>query len=90
MRDLNYLNLKDLKSVAKYYQIEHKSRIKRVELEALICLAELSLGLGVIEGYNASLELMEVDKEEGISVMDVKAVSHSVLGGVLPSEHSSP
>lgn len=90
MRDLNYLNLKDLKSVAKYYQIEHKSRIKRVELEALICLAELSLGLGAIEGYNASLELMEVDKEEGISVMDVKAVSHSVLGGVLPSEHSSP
>ena len=56
MRDLDYLTLKDLKSVAKYYQIEHKSRIKRIELEALICLAELSLGLGAIEGYNASLE----------------------------------
>lgn len=77
MRDLSYLNLKDLKSVAKYYQIEHKSRIKRVELEALICLAELSLGLGAIEGYNASLELIEVDKEEEMSVMDVKSVSHS-------------
>lgn len=76
MRDLDYLTLKDLKSVAKYYQIEHKSRIKRVELEALVCLAELSLGLGAIEGYNASLE--------------VEAVPHSVLGGVLPSEHSSP
>ena len=77
MRDLDYLTLKDLKSVAKYYQIEHKSRIKRVELEALICLAELSLGLGAIEGYNASLELIEVDKEEEMSVMDVEAVSHS-------------
>ena len=73
MRDLSYLNLKDLKSVAKYYQIEHKSRIKRVELEALICLAELSLGLGAIEGYNASLELMEIDKEDGMSVMDVSS-----------------
>ena len=73
MRDLDYLTLKDLKSVAKYYQIEHKSRIKRVELEALICLAELSLGLGAIEGYNASLELMEIDKEDGMSVMDVSS-----------------
>ena len=77
MRDLDYLTLKDLKSVAKYYQIEHKSRIKRVELEALVCLAELSLGLGAIEGYNASLELIEVDKEKEMSVMDVEAVSHS-------------
>ena len=73
MRDLSYLNLKDLKSVAKYYQIEHKSRIKRGELESLVCLAELSLGLGAIEGYNASLELMEIDKEDGMSVMDVSS-----------------
>lgn len=74
MRDLDYLNLKDLKSVAKYYQIEHKSRIKRVELEALICLAELSIGLGAIEGYNASLELMDVE---------------SPAEAVPPSEYSS-
>ena len=43
MRDLSYLNLKDLKSVAKYYKIDHKSRIKRVDLESLILLAELGL-----------------------------------------------
>ena len=78
MRDLNYLNLKDLKSVAKYYKLEHKSRIKRVELEALICLAELSFGMGAIESYNA-LELMEIDKEDGISVMDVSSTC-STLG----------
>ena len=70
MRDLNYLNLKDLKSVAKYYKLEHKSRIKRVELEALVLLAELSFSMGAIESYNA-LELMEIDKEDGISVMDL-------------------
>ena len=74
MRDLNYLNLKDLKCVAKYYKLEHKSRIKRVELEALICLAELSFSMGAIESYNA-LELMEVDKEDGMSVMDVSSGS---------------
>ena len=74
MRDLNYLNLKDLKSVAKYYKLEHKSRIKRVELEALVCLAEISFSMGAIESYNA-LELMEVGEEDGISVMDVSSGS---------------
>lgn len=75
MRDLNYLNLKDLKSVAKYYKLEHKSRIKRVELEALICLAEISFGMGAIEGYNASLDLMEIEKEDGVSIMDISGSS---------------
>ena len=74
MRDLNYLNLKDLKSVAKYYKLDHKSRIKRVELEALICLAEISFSMGAIESYNA-LEFMEVGEEDGISVMDVSSGS---------------
>ena len=75
MRDLNYLNLKDLKSVAKYFKLEHKSRIKRVELEALVCLAEVSFSMGAIEGYNASLELMEIDKEGELSVMDISGSS---------------
>lgn len=74
MRDLNYLNLRDLKSVAKYYKLEHKSRIKRAELEALVCLAELSFSMGAIESYNA-LELMEIDKEDGMSVMDISGSS---------------
>ena len=73
MRDLSYLTLKDLKSVAKYYKIEHKSRVKRVDLESLILLAELGFSIGAIEGYNA-LELMEIDKEDGISVMDLSSV----------------
>ena len=74
MRDLNHLNIKDLKSVAKYFGIQHKSRIKRVELEALVCLAEISFGLGLVESYNA-LELMEVEKEGELSVMDVSSCS---------------
>ena len=74
MRDLNHLNIKDLKSVAKYFGIQHKSRIKRVELEALVCLAEISFGMGLMESYNA-LELMEVDKEDELLVMDVSSCS---------------
>ena len=74
MRDLNHLNIKDLKSVAKYFCVEHKSRIKRVELEALVCLAEISFGMGLVESYNA-LELMEVEKEGELSVMDVSSCS---------------
>ena len=74
MRDLNHLNIKDLKSVAKYFGVQYKSRIKRVELEALVCLAEISFGMGLMESYNA-LELMEVDKEDELLVMDVSSCS---------------
>ncbi len=59
MRDLNHLSVSDLKSVAKYYRIDHKSRIKRVELEALIFLAEVQNGIDIVEGYNNALELIE-------------------------------
>jgi hypothetical protein len=50
--DLDYLNLKDLKSVAKYYKIDHKSRVKRVELEALIFMAEHVQALAMMNIYN--------------------------------------
>ena len=75
MRDLNHLNIKDLKSVAKYFGVEHKSRIKRVELEALVCLAEIGFGVGLMESYNASLDLMEIEKEGELSVMDISGSS---------------
>jgi hypothetical protein len=71
MRDLNHLSVADLKSVAKYYRIEHKSRIKRVELEALIFLAEVKNGLEIVEGYNDALELIEVGEEDGVSMVDI-------------------
>jgi hypothetical protein len=49
--DLDHLNLRDLKSVCKYYKIEHKSRAKRVELEALIFMAEHSQALAMMDAY---------------------------------------
>ena len=74
-RDLDFLNLKDLKSVAKYYGIEHKSRIKRVELEALIYMAEHIQALGVInnEGHipDALIDMVQVGEESGMQVMDI-------------------
>jgi hypothetical protein len=75
MRDLDYLNLKDLKSIAKYYRLEHKSRVKRVELEALIFLAEVQNGLDIVEGYNAALELVQVGEEDGLPTFDVSGSS---------------
>jgi hypothetical protein len=75
MRDLNHLSVSDLKSVAKYYRIEHKSRVKRAELEALIFLAEVKNGLEIVEGYNDALELIQVDEEDGVPVVDVSGSS---------------
>ena len=75
MRDLNHLNLRDLKSIAKYYRLEHKSRIKRVELEALIFLAEVQNGMEIVEGYVNALELVQVGEEDGVPVVDVSGSS---------------
>jgi hypothetical protein len=77
MRDLDYLNLSDLKSIAKYYRIEHKSRIKRVELESLIFLAEVKNGMDIVEGYNAALELIQVGEEDGLPTFDVSGIDVS-------------
>jgi len=77
MRDFGYLNLSDLKSIAKYYRLDHKSRIKRVELEALIFLAEVKNGMDIVEGYNAALELIQVGEEDGLPTFDVSGVDVS-------------
>ena len=77
MRDLGYLNLSDLKSIAKYYRLDHKSRVKRVELEALIFLAEVQNGLEIVEGYNAALELIQVGEEDGLPTFDVSGIDVS-------------
>lgn len=75
MRDLNYLNLSDLKSICKYYKVEHKSRVKRVELEALIFLAEVQNGMEIVEGYIDALELVQVGEEDGVPLVDVSGSS---------------
>lgn len=75
--NLDYLNLRDLKSVAKYYKIDHKQRIKRVELEALIYMAEHVQALEMNEIYHP----VKVGEEYGIDVYDISNVEHSVLTG---------
>jgi len=77
MRDLNYLNLSDLKSICKYYRVDHKSRIKRAELEALIFLAEVQNGMEIVEGYIDALELVQVGEEDGLPVVDVSGLDVS-------------
>jgi len=68
--NLDHLNLKDLKAVCKYYKIEHASRVKRVELEALIYMAEHVHGLEMMHFYN-NFNMVQVGEEEGMQVMDI-------------------
>ena len=70
-RDLDFLNLRDLKSVAKYYKIDHKQRIKRVELEALIYMAEHMQALDMVNTYT----MVEVGEENGIALFDISSSS---------------
>jgi hypothetical protein len=79
--NLDHLNLKDLKAVCKYYKIEHASRVKRVELEALIYMAEHVHALTIIHVYNNNQPLEKFEpnqrvcdasqEEEGMQVMDI-------------------
>jgi hypothetical protein len=68
--NLDHLNLKDLKAVCKYYKIEHASRVKRVELEALIYMAEHVHGLEMMHFYN-NFNMVQVGEEEGMQIMDI-------------------
>lgn len=68
--NLDHLNLKDLKAVCKYYKIEHASRVKRVDLEALIYMAEHVHGLEMMHFYN-NFDMVQVGEEEGMQVMDI-------------------
>lgn len=70
-RDLDFLNLRDLKSVAKYYKIDHKQRIKRVELEALIYMAEHLQALDMVNTYT----MCQVGEENGIALFDISSSS---------------
>lgn len=74
-RDYGYLTLRDLKSVAKYYHLKHKSRVKRVELEALIYLAEIYYdivpAIAPEHNNNETLNLVQVDEEDGLPLMDI-------------------
>ena len=68
--NLDHLNLKDLKAVCKYYKVEHASRVKRVELEALIYMAEHVQALTIMHFYN-NMNMVQVGEEEGMQVMDI-------------------
>ena len=70
--NLDHLNLKDLKAVCKYYKIDHASRVKRVELEALIYMAEHVHALTIIHVYNNNQRVCDDSQEEdGMQVMDI-------------------
>jgi len=69
--NLDHLNLKDLKAVCKYYKIEHASRVKRVELEALIYMAEHVQALTMIHIYNNT----QVTEEDATIAFDISSSS---------------
>lgn len=69
--NLDHLNLKDLKAVCKYYKIDHASRVKRVELEALIYMAEHVHALTIIHVYNNQRVCDDSQEEDGMQVMDI-------------------
>ena len=54
--DYNYLNVRELKTVCKFFKVDVPSRATRAHLESLLILVQTQIAMTTIEGYNYYLE----------------------------------
>jgi len=70
--DYNYLTVKELKTVCKFFKVDVSARAKRPQLEAIIILAQTQMAMATVEAYEHYL--VEVGREDGIALMDISNV----------------
>jgi len=68
----DYLNVRELKVICKFFKIDIPPRSKRTELEALIILAQTQMAMATVEAYEHYL--VQVGTEDGVALMDISAV----------------
>ena len=67
----DYLNVRELKVVCKFFKIDIPPRAKRDELEALLIIAQTQMAMATVQAYEHYL--VEVGKEDGVSLMDISS-----------------
>ena len=65
----DYLNVRELKTVCKFFKVDVPPRSRRAELEALIIFAQTRMAMATVQAYEHYL--FEVEKEDGVALMDI-------------------
>jgi hypothetical protein len=65
--EYDYLNVRELKVVCKFYKIDIPPRAKRDELEALIILAQTRIAMGTIEAFQYYMAKESDITDEGLA-----------------------
>lgn len=75
----DYLTVRELKVVCKFYKLDIPARSKRAELEALLILAQTRMAMCTVEAYE--YYLTSVGEEDGVEVVDVVDISNGLAKG---------
>lgn len=67
----DYLNVRELKVVCKFFKLDILPGSKRAELEALLILAQTRMAMATVEAYEYYLASKEEDKEEEGELVDI-------------------
>jgi len=65
----DYLNVRELKVVCKFFKIDIPPRAKRDELEALLILAQTSMAMATVQAYEHFMASQP--QEDGAEVLDI-------------------
>lgn len=65
----DYLNVRELKVICKFFKIDIPPRAKRAELESLIILAQTQMAMATVEAYQNFMA--ETGEEDGVELWDV-------------------
>ena len=68
----DYLNVRELKVVCKFFKLDIPARAKRDELESLIILAQTSMAMATVEAYEYFMT--SVGEEDGVELVDISNV----------------
>lgn len=65
----DYLNVRELKVVCKFFKIDIPPRAKRDQLEALLIMAQTQMAMSTVQAYEHYL--VQVAEEAGIPLADI-------------------
>lgn len=67
----DYLNVRELKVVCKFFKLDIPARSKRAELESLIILAQTRMAMATVEAFQYYLASKEQEEDESMDVVDI-------------------
>jgi hypothetical protein len=82
--DYDYLNVRELKTVCKFFKVDVPPRATRAHLESLIVLVQTQIAMRTIEGYNYYLEHGDVEVPEEDEEFEEEEEHEDSSGDLVP------